>query len=282
MVGRQDADFSLSGLKTALRLEAEKIAPLSEQDVADLCASFQRAVVETVIDRLRRGLRMFRERFGAPSALIASGGVAANGAIRAAMLKLAVEDGVPLLAPPPALCTDNGAMIAWAGAERLAYGLCDTLDTAPRARWPLAQVGKPGKETGNAAGSAGVLPTLQDAGETPATEIPAAPEQKTTEACAAAVAAVGSDHPDVAAPLSPSPLAGEGQGPATTSTGPATGASPQPSPASGGGGAGERAADGPGAISTEPPVAGAARPPEPGAPAQPAAPGATAKPSAAA
>jgi N6-L-threonylcarbamoyladenine synthase len=144
MIGRQDADFSLSGLKTALRLEAEKIAPLSDQDVADLCASFQCAVVETVVDRLRHGLRLFRARFGAPSALVASGGVAANAAIRAALMTLAAEDGVALVVPPAALCTDNGAMIAWAGAERLAYGLCDRLDTAPRARWPLAQVGKPG------------------------------------------------------------------------------------------------------------------------------------------
>src|SRR5262249_13144873 len=126
-----------------------KIAPLSDQDVADLCAAFQRAVVETVIDRLRHGLRMFRARFGGPSALVASGGVAANGAIRTALLSLATADRVSLVVPPPALCTDNGAMIAWAGAERLAYGLCDTLDTAPRARWPLAQVGKPGNgETG--------------------------------------------------------------------------------------------------------------------------------------
>src|SRR5215469_10554870 len=91
MIGRQDADFSLSGLKTALRLEAEKIAPLTDQDVADLCASFQRAVVETVIDRLRHGLRMFRERFGPPSALVAAGGVAANGALRDALLSLAAE-----------------------------------------------------------------------------------------------------------------------------------------------------------------------------------------------
>jgi N6-L-threonylcarbamoyladenine synthase len=143
MIGRQDADFSLSGLKTALRLEAEKIAPLTAQDVADLCASFQHAVVATVIDRLRHGLRMFRERFGPPAALVASGGVAANSAIRAALLDLATENQLALVVPPPALCTDNGAMIAWAGAERLAYGLCDTLDTAPRARWPLAQVGKP-------------------------------------------------------------------------------------------------------------------------------------------
>jgi len=105
--------------------------------------TFQHAVVATVIDRLRHGLRIFRERFGTPSALVASGGVAANSAIRAAMLNLAAENELALVVPPPALCTDNGAMIAWAGAERLAYGLCDTLDTAPRARWPLAQVGKP-------------------------------------------------------------------------------------------------------------------------------------------
>jgi N6-L-threonylcarbamoyladenine synthase len=143
MIGRQDADFSLSGLKTALRLEAEKIAPLTDQDVADLCASFQRAVVETVVDRLRRGLKIFSRRFGAPSALVAAGGVAANRAIRKALMKLASRDQIALVVPPPSLCTDNAAMIAWAGVERLAHGLCDTLDTSPRARWPLDQVGKP-------------------------------------------------------------------------------------------------------------------------------------------
>jgi N6-L-threonylcarbamoyladenine synthase len=143
MIGRHDADFSLSGLKTALRLEAEKVAPLSDQDVADLCASFQLAVVEMVVDRLRQGLRIFRERFGAPAALVAAGGVAANQAIRDAMLDVALQDQVALVVPPPSLCTDNAAMIAWAGAERLAHGLCDTLDTSPRARWPLDQVTKP-------------------------------------------------------------------------------------------------------------------------------------------
>ena len=80
--GRKDADFSLSGLKTALRLEAEKIAPLTDQDVADLCASFQQAVVDVVFDRLRAGLRLFRARYGTPTALVAAGGVAANQAIR--------------------------------------------------------------------------------------------------------------------------------------------------------------------------------------------------------
>jgi len=137
MQGRKDADFSFSGLKTALRLEAEKVAPLSDQDVADLCASFQQAVVDVVLDRLRAGLRLFRAQYGAPSALVAAGGVAANQAIRKVLHRLAFEVGTVLVAPPPELCSDNGAMIAWAGAERLALGLTDTLDVAPRARWPL-------------------------------------------------------------------------------------------------------------------------------------------------
>ena len=137
MLGRAEADFSLSGLKTALRVEAEKVAPLSDQDVADLCASFQQAVVDVVTDRLRAGLRLFREQFGGPTALVVAGGVAVNQSIRRALNRVAQNEGTVLVAPPPALCTDNGAMIAWAGCERLARGLTDTLDVAPRARWPL-------------------------------------------------------------------------------------------------------------------------------------------------
>ncbi|MGD9922785.1 MAG: tRNA (adenosine(37)-N6)-threonylcarbamoyltransferase complex transferase subunit TsaD [Pseudorhodoplanes sp.] len=137
---RREPDFSLSGLKTALRLEAERIAPLSEQDIADLCASFQQAIVDTIHDRLRAGLRVFAERHGVPNALVAAGGVAANQSIRQILKRLADDARIPLIVPPPDLCTDNGAMIAWAGAERLAAGLTDTLDVAPRARWPLEEV----------------------------------------------------------------------------------------------------------------------------------------------
>jgi N6-L-threonylcarbamoyladenine synthase len=140
MYGRPEPNFSLSGLKTALRIEAEKIAPLGNQDVADLCASFQQAVVDLVMDRLRIGLRLFREHYGAPTALVAAGGVAANQAIRKVLHRLAFEAGTVLVAPPIELCTDNGAMIAWAGAERLALGLTDTLEVAPRPRWPLDEV----------------------------------------------------------------------------------------------------------------------------------------------
>jgi N6-L-threonylcarbamoyladenine synthase len=140
MQHRKEADFSLSGLKTALRLEAEAIAPLSDEDVSDLCASFQAAVVDVVYDRLSTGLRIFRAHYGAPKALVVAGGVAANQAIRAELQTLATEEKIPLIAPPPDLCTDNGAMIAWAGAERLALGMIDTFDVAPKARWPLDEV----------------------------------------------------------------------------------------------------------------------------------------------
>jgi N6-L-threonylcarbamoyladenine synthase len=140
MQHRKEADFSLSGLKTALRLEAEAVAPLSNEDVADLCASFQQAVVDVVYDRLRAGLKLFRERHGAPAALVAAGGVAANQAVRGVLQRLASEANIVLVLPPMELCTDNGAMIAWAGAERLALGLTDPLDVAPKARWPLDEV----------------------------------------------------------------------------------------------------------------------------------------------
>ena len=143
MIGRPHADFSLSGLKTALRVEAEKIAPLSDEDVRDLCASFQQSVVDVVADRLRAGLKIFRERHGGPTALVAAGGVAANEAIRKVLHHVAFEAGTVLVVPPAALCTDNGAMIAWAGAERLALGLTDTLESRPHARWLLSDVKGP-------------------------------------------------------------------------------------------------------------------------------------------
>ena len=137
MLGRQDANFSLSGLKTAVRQEISRLGPLREQDVSDLCASFQAAVLNSTADRLRVGLKLFQERFGAPQALVAAGGVAANQAIRGALEAVAAAAETTLIIPPPALCTDNGAMIAWAGAERLALGLTDDMDAPPRARWLL-------------------------------------------------------------------------------------------------------------------------------------------------
>ena len=137
MLGRPRPDFSLSGLKTALRVEAERIAPLSEEDVCDLCASFQAAVTDTVVDRTRTALRDFQNVAARPTALVAAGGVAANQTMRRGLQRLATEVGLKLVTPPLELCGDNGAMIAWAGIERLQLGLINGLDAPARARWPL-------------------------------------------------------------------------------------------------------------------------------------------------
>ena len=137
MMGRPDANFSLSGLKTAVRNEVSRLSPMEPKDVSDLCASFQAAVLESTADRLGVGLKLFAEIFGPARALVAAGGVAANRAIRGALQDVAAKAETTLIIPPPALCTDNGAMIAWAGAERLALGITDTMDAPPRARWLL-------------------------------------------------------------------------------------------------------------------------------------------------
>jgi N6-L-threonylcarbamoyladenine synthase len=137
MVGRPVPDFSFSGLKTAVRVESTKISPLTATDINDLCAGFQAAVVDTIIDRLRVATRLFRERVGACQAIVAAGGVAANDALRRAMARYCGEAGLKLVIPPPKLCTDNGAMIAWAGIERLGLGLTDDMTFAARPRWPL-------------------------------------------------------------------------------------------------------------------------------------------------
>jgi N6-L-threonylcarbamoyladenine synthase len=138
LLGRPNADFSLSGLKTAVRFAAESAAPLRPRDVDDLCASFQAAIVDVVEDRMRMGLKFFRQRIGTPPrAVVAAGGVAANSALRNALERLCSEAGLPMVAPPQKLCTDNGAMIAWAGIERLRLGLTDRLDASARPRWPL-------------------------------------------------------------------------------------------------------------------------------------------------
>ncbi|TLP47045.1 tRNA (adenosine(37)-N6)-threonylcarbamoyltransferase complex transferase subunit TsaD [Cohaesibacter sp. CAU 1516] len=149
MKGREGYDFSFSGLKSAVRREAEKIAPLSDQDVADLCASFQAAICDILKDRIGKALTTFRDRFpdSAKPQLIVAGGVAANQAIRSILDAVLSQQQAELVAPPISLCTDNGAMIAWAGAERLALGLTDPLDCPARPRWPLdnkaaAKIGK--------------------------------------------------------------------------------------------------------------------------------------------
>ena len=131
-------DFSFSGLKTAVRLQAEAIAPLSDQDVADIAASFQAAVAEVVAVRAGQALARFKAELpAAPPQLVVAGGVAANRAIAAVLAQVCQDAGATLIVPPIALCTDNGAMVAWAGAERFALNAANGLDFVARPRWPL-------------------------------------------------------------------------------------------------------------------------------------------------
>lgn len=141
LVGEAKLNFSFSGLKTAVRQAATDIAPLTDQDVADICASFQKAVSRTLKDRIGRGLERFKTEFpdveGEP-ALVVAGGVAANLEVRGTLQALCDKNGFRFVAPPLRLCTDNAVMIAWAGLERMAIGIePDDLDVQPRSRWPL-------------------------------------------------------------------------------------------------------------------------------------------------
>jgi len=148
LLDRPGCDMSFSGLKTAARRAADALAEaqggLNARDRADLCAAFQSAAVETLAEKTARAMAAFAaEHRGAPLALAAAGGVAANGAIRAALQARAAAAGFAFVAPPPPLCTDNAAMIAWAGAERLAAGLTDGMDLSARPRWPLDAAAAP-------------------------------------------------------------------------------------------------------------------------------------------
>jgi len=139
LLDRAGCDMSFSGLKTAvLRARDAVVAEqggLYRQDRADLCAGFQAAVSDVLREKTRRALE------AAPEAktLAVAGGVAANKAIRASLEALCAERGIRFLAPPLALCTDNGAMIAWAGIERFRSGARDDFSLSARPRWPLDQ-----------------------------------------------------------------------------------------------------------------------------------------------
>jgi N6-L-threonylcarbamoyladenine synthase len=141
LVGRQGCDFSLSGLKTAVRLAAEALQQPTARDIADIAASMQTAIASHLADRTARAMEAL-ESVSGPSALVVAGGVAANGAIRTRLATLAGDRGWRFVAPPLTYCTDNGAMIAWAGIERLEAGIAEApaeaLAFAARARWPLA------------------------------------------------------------------------------------------------------------------------------------------------
>jgi N6-L-threonylcarbamoyladenine synthase len=128
LVGSGEPHFSIAGLNSAV----QRAVASESYKAADVAASFQQAVIDCLVDRTRLAL----EQSDAPT-LVVAGGVAANRAIRTALQKLAVDQGRRFSVPPAWLCTDNAAMIAWAGAERFTRGLTDALDAPARARWPL-------------------------------------------------------------------------------------------------------------------------------------------------
>lgn len=136
--GSDRPDFSFSGLKTALRRKATELGALSDSDVCDLCASFQHTVTESLKDRIARSLARYQNEIADSNpTLVVAGGVAANMAIRNMLEDICTDHGFSFLAPPHELCTDNGAMIAWAGLEHFEAGSKQGFDESPRPRWPL-------------------------------------------------------------------------------------------------------------------------------------------------
>ncbi|MEM0908168.1 MAG: tRNA (adenosine(37)-N6)-threonylcarbamoyltransferase complex transferase subunit TsaD [Pseudomonadota bacterium] len=135
---RDGADLSFAGLKTAVRLAAQKATPLTDDTIADICLAFQETVSAHLARAAGRALAMFEDCAGvSPTALVVVGGVAANTRIRAALEAVAADGGVPFVAPPPRLCTDNAAMVAYAAIEGLAAGTALGAQTTVRSRWPL-------------------------------------------------------------------------------------------------------------------------------------------------
>lgn len=149
LLDRAGCDMSFSGLKTALRRERDRIVVanngLTVQERADLCAGFQAAIGDVLSEKTRRACEVFRQTYGRPTPTIAvAGGVAANRLIRTKLENMAANEGFTFLAPPLSLCTDNAAMIAWAGLEKIALGaLTDTSPIIARPRWPLDQTAAP-------------------------------------------------------------------------------------------------------------------------------------------
>ena len=137
--GQDTLNMSFSGLKTSIRQTAEKLSPLSDQDVADLCASLEKTMGNVFADRCAKAMEEFSEIHGSnkPRCLVVAGGVASNAHIRERIRLVCESAGWKLAAPAPELCTDNAAMIGWAALERFERGEASPLDLSPRARWPL-------------------------------------------------------------------------------------------------------------------------------------------------
>jgi N6-L-threonylcarbamoyladenine synthase len=137
LLGKPGCDFSFSGLKTAVRRLVVEHGPLAAGDRADLAASVELAICDALADRTAHAIDWFHRYRAQGETLVVAGGVAANTRLRDRLTGLAHSAGLGFVAPPPSLCTDNAAMVAWAGLERLRLGFLDGLDAVPRPRWPL-------------------------------------------------------------------------------------------------------------------------------------------------
>lgn len=144
LMGREGCDFSFSGLKTAVRRASDELPEeIAQEDIVDICFSFQDAVGDIISDRVKHAIDSYLAINPAQPTLVVAGGVAANKALRAVLETTAASRGLRFVAPPLKLCTDNAAMIAWAGVERLKLGLVDKADFPVYARWPLDPAARP-------------------------------------------------------------------------------------------------------------------------------------------
>lgn len=140
-----DCNMSFSGLKTAVRKIIESYAEdgniehaiMRKRDIADICASFQLAATDCLVNKLDKAILTFKQKYPSGKDVVVSGGVAANTYLRQRLQELATKRGLQFSAPPIRFCTDNGVMIAWAGMERALKGMYDSLDFKPKPRWPL-------------------------------------------------------------------------------------------------------------------------------------------------
>lgn len=142
LYGRPGSDFSFSGLKTAVRKIIEDNLDKAQDDQfkADLCASFQYTIGEILKDRLKNGLTQFKNQYPEAKHFVLAGGVAANQYLRDILQTTCTNHSLELIAPPISLCTDNAAMIAWVGQEKLRLNQLSSLNFAPRPRWPLDEL----------------------------------------------------------------------------------------------------------------------------------------------
>lgn len=138
LIDRPGCDFSFSGLKTAVRNVIVGAESLSEQDICDICASFQECVADILASRVKNAIDLARQRSSSIKKLVITGGVASNNFLREKIFECVRDCGFEAIFPPHEFCTDNGVMVAWAGVENFKKGyICETLNFAPKARWTL-------------------------------------------------------------------------------------------------------------------------------------------------